>query len=121
MPQDMLKLESRDEALAPTHRFLGRIAISLFSVAIIIAASLAIGIWGYCRLEGMNLIDGFLNASMILAGMGPVNQLHTAEGKIFAGCFAIYSGLMLIAATGIVLAPVVHRFLHKFHIDAEND
>lgn len=117
MAHDMLGLERRGEDLAPTPRFLGRVALSLLVASAIVAASLAVGMWGYCTLEGMSLIDGFLNAAMILSGMGPVTPLATPAGKIFAGCFALYSGLMLVATTGIVLAPVVHRFLHKFHVD----
>lgn len=119
MAQDMLGLETRRDDLAPTHLFLGRVALSLLAAAAIVGASLAVGMWGYCKFEGLSVIDGFLNAAMILSGMGPVAQLATPAGKLFASCYALYSGLMLVATTGIVLAPVLHRFLHKFHIDQE--
>jgi hypothetical protein len=65
----------------------------------------------------MPWIDAFANASMILSGMGPLGELHTWSGKLFAGLFALYSGLLLIMVAGIVLAPVVHRFLHRFHME----
>lgn len=119
MPQELLDLESREEPLAPTAVFIGRLLLSILAAALVVAVSLVAGIWGYCRFEGLSVIDGFLNAAMILSGMGPVAQMTSDAGKIFAGCFALYSGLMLVAATGIILAPVVHRFLHKFHIDTD--
>jgi hypothetical protein len=72
---------------------------------------------GYRYLEGMAWIDAFANASMILSGMGPLGPLQTWGGKLFAGLYALYSGLALILATGIVLAPVVHRLLHRFHFE----
>lgn len=72
---------------------------------------------GYRYFEGMEWIDAFANASMILSGMGPLTPLETSNGKLFAGLYALYSGLALILATGILLAPVVHRLLHQFHLE----
>ncbi len=72
---------------------------------------------GYRYFEGMEWIDAFANASMILSGMGPLTPLQTSNGKLFAGLYALYSGLALILATGILLAPVVHRLLHQFHLE----
>src|SRR5208337_3299375 len=83
----------------------------------VIVVSLGIGMTGYHVFEKLPWIDAFLNAAMILSGMGPVATLQTDAGKIFAGCYALFSGLMLITVTGIVLAPVVHRALHKFHLE----
>lgn len=119
MPKDMLDLESREEPLAPTSRFIGRLILSVAAASLVVALSLAAGVWGYCHFEGLSVVDGFLNAAMILSGMGPVAQMSTHAGKIFAGVYALYSGLMLVATTGMILAPVVHRFLHKFHIDTD--
>ena len=82
-----------------------------------IAVALAIGIGGYHWLGGFGLVDSLLEASMILGGMGPVNQLPTEGAKIFASMYALLSGLMFIGIMGVVLSPIVHRFLHKFHID----
>ena len=85
----------------------------------VIAVSLGIGMIGYHVFEKLPWIDAFLNAAMILSGMGPVATLQTDAGKIFAGCYALFSGLALIAILGIIFAPVVHRFLHKFHLEDE--
>ena len=82
---------------------------------------LAIGIAGYYGLEGMSLTDAFMNAAMILSGMGPAAELKTEVGKLFAGFYAIFSGLIIVIATGFVLAPIFHRVLHKFHVEARRD
>ena len=74
---------------------------------------------GYAFLEGMGWIDAFANASMILSGMGPLTPLQTTGGKVFAGFYALFSGLVLIVATGLLLAPVLHRMLHEFHVEAD--
>jgi len=76
---------------------------------------------GYHYLGGLVWIDAFLDAAMILSGMGPLSALHTDAGKIFAGCYAIYCGIALIATTGVILAPVIHRALHKFHLEDSAD
>jgi hypothetical protein len=83
----------------------------------ILLGSLAIGVFGYHYTEGIPWLDSLLNASMILGGMGPVDPLHTTAGKLFASFYALYSGLLLISLAGLMLAPVVHRLLHKFHIE----
>jgi len=75
---------------------------------------------GYHWLEHMRWIDAFANAAMILSGMGPIDPLKTDGGKLFAGLYAIYSGLAVILIAGVVFAPVVHRFLHRFHLDADS-
>jgi hypothetical protein len=82
----------------------------------LIAASLAVGISGYMEFEGMSLVDAFLNAAMILSGMGPAGPLVTAGGKIFAGIYAIFSGLLIFGIAGLILAPIFHRILHSFHV-----
>jgi len=83
----------------------------------IILASLFAGMWGYHWFESMTWIDAFANASMILSGMGPLAQPQTFGGKLFAGLYALYSGLAVVATTGITFAPVVHRFLHRLHAE----
>ena len=75
---------------------------------------------GYHWLEHMRWIDAFANAAMILSGMGPIDPLKTDGGKLFAGLYAIYSGLAVIIIAGVVFAPVVHRFLHRFHLDLDS-
>jgi len=86
---------------------------------LVIMVSLGLGMTGYHVFEKLPWIDAFLNASMILSGMGPVAPIQTDAGKIFAGCYALFSGLTLVAILGIIFAPVVHRFLHKFHLEDE--
>lgn len=76
-----------------------------------------IGMTGYMLTEGMSAVDAFVNASMILSGMGPVSELKTTGGKLFAGFYAIFSGLVIVIATGFVLAPLAHRLLHIFHVE----
>jgi hypothetical protein len=90
---------------------------SFLIAMLLIGGSLLAGMWGYAHFEGMSWLDAFLNASMILSSMGPADQLKTNAGKLFAGCYALYSGLVIVLASGIVLAPVVHRLLHRFHVD----
>ena len=80
--------------------------------------ALGIGMTGYHGFEGMGWVDAFENAAMILSGMGPAADLKTDGGKIFAGCYALFSGLMFITVAGVLLAPVAHRALHKFHLES---
>jgi hypothetical protein len=99
--------------------FAKRMVRSLVIAVVMIGVSLLAGVCGYHFLENLSWIDAFLNASMILAGMGPVDTLKTEGGKLFAGCYALYSGLVVIATAGVLLMPVVHRMLHKFHAETE--
>jgi len=112
-----LRFERRSDPLAPTSIFVRRLLASLGIALSLIAVALSIGIAGYHILGRFNWIDSLLEASMILGGMGPVNELPNNAVKIFASAYALFSGLMFIAIMGIVLAPVVHRILHKFHVD----
>jgi hypothetical protein len=112
-----LQFERRHEQLAPLSIFIQRIIASLVFALALIGVALMIGIAGYRYLAGFSWVDSLLEASMILGGMGPVNQLPSDRAKIFASAYALFSGLMFIAVMGLVLAPVVHRILHKFHVD----
>jgi hypothetical protein len=117
----MMDWERRNERLLPRRQFILRLS-RWSAIAIgIIAISLAVGICGYHFLEKLPWIDALLNASMILGGMGPVDQLKTNAGKIFASLYALYSGLALISVAGLLMAPVVHRLLHKFHVESGKD
>ncbi|MGA2331056.1 MAG: hypothetical protein ABSG75_04795 [Syntrophales bacterium] len=113
--------ERKHEKLAPVSVFVRRMAKSVAMAGLLVAAALFIGISGYHWIAGFGWVDSLLEASMILAGMGPVNQLTTKGAKIFASAYALFSGLMFIAVMGIVLAPVTHRLLHKFHVDEEDE
>lgn len=113
----LFHFERRHEPLANRQRFSSRLLRNgLWSVAVV-AAWLAIGTAGYALLEGLTLIDAYLNAAMILSGMGPVNVLEQASAKIFAGLYAIFSGLLIFGIAGLALAPVFHRLLHRFHVE----
>jgi len=85
--------------------------------AALVGGSLAIGMIGYHELEGLPYLDAFLNSSMLLGGMGPVDMPKTEGGKLFAGLYALYSGLLFLVLTAILLAPVFHRVLHRFHFE----
>ena len=95
------------------HRLLRALGLA----AGLIGFSLGLGVLGYHFIADLRWVDALLDAAMILSGMGPVNPLASDAGKIFAACYALFSGLMLIGATGIVLSPVFHRVLHRFHIE----
>ena len=86
---------------------------------VVVAISLAIGTAGYHFLDGLGWVDSFLNASMILGGMGPVDPLKTTAAKLFAALYALYAGFVLLISVGIIIAPVFHRLLHRFHLERE--
>ena len=89
--------------------------------ACLLAAGLLVGMAGYHHFEQLSWLDAYLNASMILSGMGPVTTPVTTGGKLFAGAYAIFSGVAFLTTVGIFLAPVVHRFLHRFHLESRNE
>ena len=112
--------ERHGQPLISRRRFAGRVARSFAVGALIIVVSLSVGMLGYHWLENMRWIDAFANAAMILSGMGPLEPLKTDGGKLFAGLYAIYSGLAVILIAGVVFAPVLHRFLHRFHLGPDS-
>jgi len=116
-----LKFERRHDQLAPIPVFVKRLIASLAIALALIAFALTIGITGYHLLGGFGWIDSLLEASMILGGMGPVAQLSGDGVKIFASMYALFSGLIFIAVMGVVLSPVAHRILHKFHVDEKDE
>lgn len=113
--------EHRSKPLLPQKIFYRRVFRHLGIAVLIIFGSLALGICGYHYIAGLSWLDALLNASMILAGMGPVNELQTSTGKLFASFYALYSGIAFITTAGVIFAPVFHRFLHKFHLDITDD
>ena len=114
------RLERRNEKLAPISIYVQRIIASLGIAAVLILIALAVGMIGYHFLAGFNFVDSLLEASMILGGMGPVRELPTDASKVFASIYALFSGVVFIALMGIILAPVAHRVMHKFHIDEQD-
>ena len=112
--------ERKDEELAPIKTFIRRLIICLGLSGILILIGLLIGISGYHYIAGLSWIDAILNASMILGGMGPIDDLKTDNAKLFASGYALFCGLIFVAATGILFTPILHRVLHMFHIDDED-
>lgn len=104
----------------PRPQFVHRLARSALFAMVIIVVSLLAGMAGYHWFEHRSWIDAFADAAMILSGMGPLRPLETDGGKIFAGIYALYSGLALIGVAGVIFAPALHRFLHRFHLDEES-
>lgn len=111
--------EHRSSPLLPWPAFRARLVRAAGFGFAMIAVSLGIGMLGYRFIASQTWPDSFLNAAMILSGMGPVGELRSTAAKIFAGLYALYSGLTLISIVGVVLSPVIHRFLHKFHLETE--
>jgi len=109
--------ERRGDKLLPPREFAIRVLRHGGIVVLVAGSALTIGVIGYHTLVGLSWIDALLNASMILGGMGPVDPVHTTAGKLFASFYALFSGLIIIAATGILLAPFLHRLVHKFHLE----
>lgn len=109
------RYEHRSEPLIPMRHFLRRLGGHGIIAMVFLALSLLIGMMGYRVTEGMKWIDAFLEAAMILGGMGPVAQFHTTGGKLFAAVYALYAGVAFLVTVGILLAPVVHRMLHRLH------
>ncbi len=113
--------ERRHQPLAPLPVFRRRL-IGAGSVGMgLVAISLAVGIAGYMATEHLAALDAFLNAAMILSGMGPLHNPQSAGGKLFAGLYALYCGFAVLGIAAIMFAPVVHRLFHRFHIEAEDD
>jgi len=108
--------EHLSKPLLPKRKFYSRVFLHFLSGFSLILFSLLMGILGYHFSEGLSWIDSLLNASMILSGMGPVNEIHTNAGKIFASLYSLFSGIIFLASVGIFFVPIYHRFLHKFHL-----
>ena len=106
--------EHHTRPLLPKHLFIRRVFIHWLLSAGVVALSLGLGIAGYMITEGISFIDSMLNASMLLGGMGPVTELHTNAGKLFASFYALFSGMIFLVLAGIIMAPVAHRLLHHF-------
>jgi hypothetical protein len=111
--------ESRTEALLPRAEFIRRLLEHLALAGVVLIGSVAIGMVGYHQLEQLSWLDAFLNTAMLLGGMGPVDPPRSDAGKLFAGLFALYAGLVFIVTAAMVFTPVVHRVLHRFHWTAD--
>ncbi len=112
--------EHKREKLLPWRRFARRMALSYLLAAGIVAFALGIGVLGYHFIAHLSWIDAVLNASMILTGMGPVDPMQNASSKLFASAYALFSGVVFLSATALLFTPIVHRLLHKFHLELED-
>ena len=112
-------MENKNQDIISKKKFIIRMMKYSICVMLFVILSLVVGMFAYHKLEGMSWIDSYLNACMILGGMGPVGEVKSVAGKIFAGTYAMYSGFVAIIAVGIMAAPIFHRFLHHFHMEED--
>lgn len=113
--------EHRAQPLLPRAEFLRRLARHGGIATLLLVGSLALGVLGYHTLGGLGWVDALLDAAMILGGMGPVHELDTVAAKLFASVYAIFSGVVFLTTVALAFAPVMHRALHRFHLDEEGD
>ena len=111
--------ESHRQAVIPRRHFARRVALHFVASALLILGSLGLGIWGYMAYEGLGLLDAFLNAAMLLGGMGPLHVPQSVGGKVFAGLYALYAGLVFIVTAALMFTPLIHRVLHRLHVDED--
>jgi len=116
-----MRLEHHHEPLISPAAFRHRVLIFTGLTMVIITGSLGLGVLGYRIFAHLGWIDSLLNASMILTGMGPVDPMRTNGAKLFASFYAIFSGVAFLSSVGVFLAPIAHRLLHRFHLDAEQE
>jgi len=114
-----MNLEKRHEALLPREKFLHRQVRYIAAAGLVVGLSLSIGILGYHTFGRLPWIDSLLNASFILTGMGPVDPVKSVAGKLFASGYAIFSGIAFLSTIGILMTPIVHRLLHRFHLQED--
>ena len=115
----LFEFEHRNDPLLPLEDFWSRLARSVMWGFGFIAVSLLIGVLGYHWAAHLGWVDAILNASMILTGMGPVDKMETDAGKLFAAFYALYSGLVFLTMIVVLITPVYHRFIHRFHLESE--
>ena len=112
--------ERRRQPLLPHRRFVNRLVRHAGGAFGLIFGTLCVGMAGYHWLENLSWVDSYLNAAMILGGMGPVAELRTDSGKLFAGTYALFAGLVFLLGVGVILAPIAHRAMHRFHLDEKD-
>ena len=115
------KYEHKKKPLLPARLFYTRMLNNFLLAAIIILISLSIGVAGYMLFANLKFVDALLNASMILGGMGPVDVLTSDAGKYFASFYSLFSGITFLSTVALLLAPAIHRTMHKFHLDSEDE
>lgn len=113
--------EHKKQPLASKQVYYGRIAKNIFFATFFMLVCLLIGVLGYHYIAEFQWIDSLLNASMILSGMGPVGDIKSDSGKVFASVYALFSGVAFITNIGFLLSPAIHRMFHSLHLDSSND
>lgn len=113
--------ENKKQKLVSVKKFRSRVMYAVYIDIVLLSVSLAIGVFGYHFFNNLSYVDSFVNASMILGGMGPVDPLISDSAKIFAGIYALYSGITFLSSFAILITPIYHRFLHKFHLEDKDD
>jgi hypothetical protein len=113
--------EKRNQPLLSRVEFAWRLGKNILIGFLLLVFSLLLGMAGYHWISGLGWVDSLLNASMILTGMGPVNQMSNNSAKIFASLYAIFSGVAFLTSVGVIFAPVLHRIMHKFHLEEDNE
>lgn len=113
-------MSTRSKGMPPPHVYRRHMMQSAGLAAIVIGVSLAIGIVGYHVFGGLPWVDAMVNASMILGGMGPVDPITRTDGKWFESIYALYSGIALLTSVGVLFAPALHKFLHKYHLETQD-
>jgi hypothetical protein len=116
-----MKFEHRRQGILPLPKFFLRLGRYLLFAMMLIAFSLVIGVTGYHYFGKLNLLDSFHMSSMILTGMGPVEEMVTPQAKVFSSLYALYSGVAFLSITAVFFAPIIHRLLHIMHIENQND
>jgi hypothetical protein len=114
-----MNLENRKQKIAPLSKFLKRLSRYAGFALILIVFSVGVGTLGYHHLAGLNWVDSFYMACMILTGMGPVTEMPSDNAKIFSSLYALYSGITFLSITAVFFAPIIHRLLHILQIDTE--
>jgi hypothetical protein len=109
--------EHKRQKVLPVHRFIHRLAAWFGLAMVVVLFALGMGLLGYHHIAGLNWVDAFLNAAMILTGMGPVNEMLTTKAKLFSATYALFSGMVFLSAMSIVLSPIFHRIMHRIHFD----
>lgn len=112
-----MKLEHRRQPLATWRTYLLRQFKFVTAAMVLVCLSLAMGTWGYMHFASYSLVNAFLNASMILGGMGPIGDLPCDSAKWFASFYALYSGIALLTTVAVIITPMLHRLLHRLHLD----
>ena len=113
--------ESRAQQALTKAEFVLRLVLHAAAAFGLLLLSIGLGMFGYMHFEGLSRIDAFLNVTMLLGGMGPVNAPVTEDGKLFAGFYALYAGLVFIVVAALMLTPIAHRVLHRFHLDSSDE